>query len=140
MRRGFTLIECIVATFILAIGFVAVASLYPMAYRGATVSANHVAAMEIASGLLAHIRSSPYGNPVGSPFIDPESLTVVIEDAPTVVTFKKSITFARGGTHADLSANADVATVTVTWTEGTGPASEGISKRVTLTGGVCREP
>lgn len=139
-RRGFTLIECIIATFLLAVGFVAVASLYPMAYRGASVNANHVAGLEVASAVLSHIRSSAYGSPPAGQYLGDETLQMVVENDVVNVTYKKSVKFARGGTHADVNANADVAIVTVTWVEGTGPASEGITKSVVVTGGVCREP
>lgn len=139
-RRGFSLIECVVATFVLAVGFVAVASIYPMAHRGASVNANHVAAMQIASGVLAHIRSAPYGSTVSETCLSPETLVMVIEGTPGAVTFSKEVTFQRGGSTADTNAVADVASVTVTWTEGTKASSEGIRKSITVTGGVFREP
>lgn len=140
LRGGFSLIECIIATFVLAVGFVAVASMYPTAYRGATLNANHVAALEIANGVLNRIRSTPYGTTLAPDILAPESLNTMIENVDAPVTFTKTVKFARGGATAYKFAVSDVATVTVSWNEGTGPGSAGRAKSISVVGGVSCEP
>jgi len=139
-RRGFSLIECIIATFVLAVGFVAVASMYPSAYRGATLNANHVAALEMAGEVLARVRATPYGSPLAPDVLAPETLNMMIENVDAPITFTKTVTFARGGATANKLAVSDVATVTVTWTEGTAVGSAGVQKQLVVVGGVSSEP
>lgn len=155
-RRGFTLIECIIATFILAIGFMAVASTYPLSYRSAAVSTNHVLAMQVASGMLETVRDNPYGT---TPSLQPVTLSMVVgasgstgatvpvvttsaspSATPSTVTFYPSVKFARGGSVPNPNAMSDVCTVTVTWNEPTGRGASLLQKSVSVTGGITREP
>lgn len=140
-RRGLTLIECILATFIVAVGFVAVASVYPLAFRGATLDANHVAAMQLASSTLSQIRALPYGaTPAPGGTLSPVTRQTSNEDSTTQVTFNRTVTFERGGAAASAQTAGDVARVTVTWIEGTGASGEATQKSVSVTGGVSRVP
>lgn len=139
-KRGLTLIECIIATFVLAVGFLAVASVYPLAYRGAVLDATHVAALQVASGTLAEVRTLPYGAPVPATMIDPLPIDGISEGVRTTTTFTREVHFTRGGTTADPGALSDVASVTVRWDEGTLAGGGAVHKSVTVTGGVCRVP
>ncbi len=120
-------------------GFMAVASVFPMAYRGSTLSANHVAAMQVAEGVLDRLQATPYGLAIPVSVVAPVTVRTTVEDAENDTTFTPSVTFARGGATADPNAQSDVATVTVTWREGTGARGAGVTKSVVVDGGVCRD-
>lgn len=138
--RGLTLIECIIATFILAVGFLAVASVYPLAYRGAVLDATHVAALQVASATLAEVRTLPYGTPVPASMTDPLPVDGISEGVRTTTVFTREVHFARGGTGANPGALSDVASVTVRWDEGTWAGGGAVHKFLTISGGVCRVP
>ena len=139
-QRGLTLIECIIATFLVAVGFLAVASVYPLAYRGAVLDATHVAALQVAGATLADVRGLPYGTPLPASVTAPLQVDGITDGVPTPVTFVREVRFARGGAIANPNALSDVAAVTVSWEEGTAAGSAGRTKSVTVTGGVTRVP
>lgn len=138
--RGFTLIECIIGVFVVAVGFLAVASMYPTAYRGATLDLNHTMALQLASATLANVRAVPYGTAIPATALTPLNKEATNESSQTYVTMTRTVTFVRGGATADANAISDVAVVTVTWTEGTGAGSAGVQKQIVLRGGVTRVP
>lgn len=138
--RGLTLIECIIATFLLAVGFVAVASVFPLAYRGAVLDANHVTALQCASEVLAGVRNTPYGSVPPARVTQPMTVSTIVEGVARKTDFLPIVTFARGGQSAQIQAACDVAIVTVRWTEGTGGSTPAVDKSVEVRGGVFRAP
>ena len=139
--RGFTIIECVLATFVLLSGFLAVMSVYPLSQRSASLSHNRTIALRVARNVLEAIRAHPYGDALASDVLADETYSEMVESAPTSVTFKKSVQYSTGGCVGSSSSTYDVVTVTVQWREGTGVGSAGQDKSVKVTGGVePREP
>lgn len=139
-RRGFTIIECVIATFVLLSGFLAVMSVYPLSQRGATLSHNRTLALRVARNVLESVRAHPYGDPLASAVLADETYVEMVENAPSSVTFKKTIQYSTGGSIGSSTSTYDVVTVTVQWREGTGVGSAGQDKSVKVTGGIAREP
>lgn len=150
-RRGFTVLECVIATFILLAGFLAVMSVYPLSQRASTTSQNHTQAIRVARNVLEVIRAHPYGEPLSSDVLADETYQGLIETDPgdasgkhaiTTVTFRKSVTYANGSCVGAVAGSTtyDVATVTVRWREGTAGGSAGVDKSVKVTGGILRAP
>ncbi|MBM3461305.1 MAG: hypothetical protein FJX76_04310 [Armatimonadetes bacterium] len=128
--RGFTILECVMATFLLTLGFFALAATYPTSNRRAHLSRNHTRAVRLAQDALAQARATQFGNPV---VIADQSFIDTIGGIKIFRVFNTRVKFSGGTAAADVSRSGDLATVTVTW-------SEGDTKSVSITGGVARDP
>ena len=144
-RRGFNITEVIVALFILAIGFIAVARNAPVSQKGATVDKNRLTALRIARNIIDQVRSAPFGNPTNSaPFGLATStlegpVTLVgdsIEGNPVGFEFAVEKVFV----DCKSSQNHGSVSVTVAWHQGVGQTNSAGNNSLTLTGGLTREP
>jgi prepilin-type N-terminal cleavage/methylation domain-containing protein len=133
-RRGFTIIEIIMAVAIILVGVIAVARINPLAYRSSTLTKDHLTALRIARNVIERVRARPFGADVtdlqGPVTVKGEA----VEDNPVSQVYQVATV------QTALGATSGTVDVTVTWTEGTGTGSAGTAKSLTLTGGLCREP
>ena len=134
MRRAFSIIEVILAAFVLLTGFIAIAAVFPTSYRESSLNQNRVQAVQLARNVLDGIRarysrSIPQQLLVPAPqnFVDPPppqnavvKQTVVVEGIPTTTEFYETVTFASGRTSQVPTKPTDTATVTITWFEAGG--------------------
>ncbi|HEY3998656.1 MAG TPA: type II secretion system protein [Candidatus Xenobia bacterium] len=131
-RRAFTLIECIIACFVVMCAFLCVASIIPVASHQAGADKNRLTALRVAQNVMSEVRSRPFGSSLGSlegPVkIDGE----VVEGHPV-----ETEVFTVAHVTPTIPSGADYGTVavTVTWLEGLKAP-----KSLTLTGGITREP
>lgn len=139
-RRGFTLLECVIATFVVMAGFLAVVSVFSMGRRAAAADRNHALGLQVAANVLARIRAHPYGSPLAPGVLGDVTVRDEVEGVPVDVTFAVSATFASGGCVGMSQQGTDVATVTVRWRDGTGAGGAGRTREVSLAGGVTDEP
>jgi hypothetical protein len=133
-----TIVECLVAILVLVMGFLAVASCYPLSYREATFDKNRIEALSLAHDILNQVRSIPYGQQMSSKLTTPVSQTDIIEGRTQKVVFYPSIAFLRGSDHSreDTSHSTDICVVTVQWQEsGYGAPGNGGSPMPTSGGG-----
>jgi prepilin-type N-terminal cleavage/methylation domain-containing protein len=141
-RRGFTLIECLLAVAVVLVGFFAVAQINPMSYRASAVTKNHLVALQFGQNVVNIIQSRAYGTAVTDLVNSTYQMNgEQVEGATVTQKFTvQSIQFAAGGATADATKVSDNVTVTIAWTEGTGPGSTPIDKTVQVTSAVTREP
>ncbi len=135
-RPGFTLIECVIATFIVMLAVITVVSALPMAYRGASADKQRLTALRVAQDVIAQVQARPFG-------ADPSSLKGTVQpEGETVEGNALDSRYTIDTVAVDIPAGSDHGTVTVTirWDEGSGVGSSRMSKALTLTGGVTREP
>lgn len=137
--RGFTLLECCVATIILLSGFLTVLSMYGMSHRGASLDRNHLYALSVARGVLEEIRAHPYGTSLDPAVLADVHLQGTVEGEPIDVVFHKAVRFATQAAIGLSSSDTDVATVTVTWRD-TRSGGGGRTAAVQVSGGVSDEP
>ncbi|HEY4001330.1 MAG TPA: hypothetical protein VGO93_20830 [Candidatus Xenobia bacterium] len=146
---GFTVIECIVASTVIVLGFLAVASVFPASMRGAAADLNHTTAVRLAQNTLDAIRSHPFGTPLPANLLyttaNPFLASKVVEgSAGQATAFTTEVAFQNG--FADGSkpnpddSNFDVAVVTVQWSEGTGRGAHPLDKMFVLERGISRVP
>lgn len=136
-RRGFTILECVLAAGLVLIGFLAIAKINPMSYRGATLSREHLTAIRIARNVIEQVRSRPFGSDVSDLKGPQEMKGELVEGNAFTQPFKVE---SVNTTIALPTSTCGTVSVTVSWREGTATGSAGIDKKVTLTGGLSREP
>ncbi|HEY4002703.1 MAG TPA: hypothetical protein VGO93_27765 [Candidatus Xenobia bacterium] len=142
MRRGFTIIECVIAAFVLICGFMAVASVFPQANRQAVMTRDHQAAVALARSVLDALAGN-YLEPPSSIYhgalLQPYTVTEMVEGVPVTTTFTPHLAFASGRlVNQPAQSSTDLASVTVTWVDATSKTRT--PKFVTMEGGVGVEP
>lgn len=137
-RSGFSLVEAFVAMALVALGLLMLLTVFLMALRHATETRDHALALVLAENLRERIEDHPFGleRPAhwGSES-DPreQEYVVVVEGRQVVTRFSWSIDAApaeKGGNGSFFGKDDeiyDVLAIRVSWTDGTGPASEGQS-------------
>lgn len=140
MKKGMTLIECIIAVFLIAVAFTALAAVYPAVYRKSTQQENRFVAIAVAEGIIESVRALPYGSPIPVTLMKDQTFTRVIEgERKSAVFHIKSISFLpSAGDAPDPSSLASTVTVTVEWSEGTGASSGEATRSITLNGSLTR--
>ncbi|MEW6279362.1 MAG: hypothetical protein AB1758_12105 [Candidatus Eremiobacterota bacterium] len=123
MRRGFTLVEAILAFFLLVVAFLVLFSIFSGGARHAVQSRNRTVAMVYAQSFLEEVRAHPYGQP------EPEAwkqarvypVAVYVEGRPQTMEFNQEVTY-RNESFVKSSVDQDVDEVTLrlTWREGLG--------------------
>ena len=106
-KRGFTLIEVLIAVILLAIGFLAIGALHVTSTRGGLFSSNLMQASYVAQDRLEFLKNLPFTDAqiqVGSSTKDSRPISGV------VFNWSDQITTAGG--------DARKITVTVTWNDG----------------------
>jgi Tfp pilus assembly protein PilV len=144
-RQAFSLIEAIVAVFVIVFGFLVILSIYSTSSRHATQSRNHITACILADNLLAEFRDHPYGAPAPAQWTAPKTFTNVIESefltgsggAITKVnriaktTFTTTITYSNGSfVGTSTSGNYDDVSFTISWSEGSGVGAARAQKQL----------
>ncbi|MEW6278382.1 MAG: hypothetical protein AB1758_07170 [Candidatus Eremiobacterota bacterium] len=121
MRRGLSLVELVLALFLVVLVLGAVASVLPGLYRQSARSQHRFQAVAAAQGILAAYRSLPYGAPVPAELKQPWTFRQRMEDvASTTEVRVRSIAFEPANPSGDgpaLEADFSRVTVTVEWEE-----------------------
>ena len=143
-KRAFTLIEVIVATFIVGMGFLAVVQLNPMGHRGGTVDKNRLIALRIARNVIDQARSMPFDTLAanvatleGPKYLNGEQIegkTVGLEFA-----VEKVLVTTTGPASPTPIGYGNI-TVTVVWHQGVGKSNAAGNNTLTMTGGLMRVP
>lgn len=151
---GFTIIEILIAMGLVLTGIFALVRINPASYRGAELSKNHLTALRLARSVIEEVQSRPFGASVN----DLKGQTLLARGLPTDPTSGERVesdaslpgsprTSEQGFVVSDVSVlgassatQTAVVNVSVAWTEGTGDHSTGVSKQLSLQGGLRREP
>jgi type II secretory pathway pseudopilin PulG len=132
-RRGFTLIESLIALSIVMFGFLVIMSVFVTGSRGATLNRNRMTAFVLADNLLEEFREHTYGAPEPKSWRQDQSVIAVIEGRRQDVTYHVNIDYANGSFigkgNGELS---DDVTLRLSWREGTAVGGAGIDKSLTV--------
>lgn len=119
-KKGFSLVEFMIAISILAIGLLAVAGLQSTAIRGNLLSKGTTSAILLAEKKMEEFKNTPFASLTNGTFQDPSNPLTDIGGSGG--RFNRSWTIS---TYSG-SANMKQITITITWTEG------GLSKSTSL--------
>jgi len=135
---GMTLLECIIAVFLITMAFASILSVYPLLYRQSTQSRNKFIAVAVANGLLEAVRAYSYNAPLPPELKKPREYEQVIEGVRTKVVYTvKSIDFEPSnpsGKGPDPKSYTCRVKVVIEWEEGTGASSSMKRETFTATG------
>lgn len=135
-KKGFSIVEALIAIAIITFGFLVVVSLISANLRSTAGGRNRIFAAMVSSSMMERIRAHRYGDPIPQswndlgPYSPPaqpnnptwpyrDTLTYLIEgnSYPTTVYFYKTVTAQNGSFFGTTSGNCDVITVTIRWKE-----------------------
>jgi len=140
--HGLTLIEIMIAIFLVTVVFATVIAVYPALYRHATMSKNRFLAASVADNIIETIRAVPWGAPVPAYVRQDKKLEQLVEGEKQEVTFKvKEINFEPSnstGNGPKPDNYVCLVTVTLEWVEGVGSASQAKTKTLTSQGTITR--
>lgn len=139
MKRGFTIIELIVACFIIVMGILAVSRLMSLGHRGGTVSKDRMLAIRLARNVIDKVRSMPFGADPSSLRGPVPMLGESVEGKAVGLEFNvDNVTVAvpSGSTPVGFG----TITVTVSWHQGVGQTNSAGNNSLTMTGGLSRDP
>ncbi len=141
-RAGLSLVEIVIALFLVAAALAAVLSVVPGLQRRAAQEQDRHLAGTVARGIVEALRTVPYGATVPPHLLAPQRFDSVVEGVATRVVIEvKEIRFepaAPGRLAADPAAAASRVRVVVTWAEGTGASSTRAVKELAAWGVVVR--
>ncbi len=143
VKNGISLLELMIAVFLLTTVFAALVSTYPLVFRYAAMSKNRSLAAASGKNIIETIQAVPWGSPVTS-FIKKEQIfKQVIEGKPQVVKLEvKKIEFNpsnAGGDGPDPLSYVSKVTVVLEWKEGTGGASGEMKRSITVEGTIAKD-
>ncbi|MCD4782779.1 MAG: prepilin-type N-terminal cleavage/methylation domain-containing protein [Candidatus Eremiobacteraeota bacterium] len=128
-NKGFTIIEVIIAIFIISCGLMALFSTFSLSIRHATQSRNKVCVDVIADSMLEGVRAHRYGEPKPPSWEKPRMVLTVIQGKISQTTFHIKVK-CKNQSFIDEKINKDYdyVTIEITWSEGTGVGSRGIKR------------
>jgi hypothetical protein len=152
-KRGFSLLEAMIAIFVVTAGMMVLASVFGIGLRHATQTRDRALAIVLAENLIEHVRSQPYGvseRPVEWGRDKPNEwsvheMMVIVEGRKVETKFEHCIEVAekeRGGNGSFFGEGedfTDVLKIQVRWREGTGVGSKGEDKLLIIYTTVWRE-
>jgi prepilin-type N-terminal cleavage/methylation domain-containing protein len=133
-RNGLTLIEMMIALFLVAIAFSALVAVFPAVYRHSAQSRNRFLAQQAGRNVIETLRAVPWGKPAPAFARQDHVFDQVVEGERHFLRFKvKEIKFEPAnatGDGPDPRSPVSQVRVTLEWREGTGSSSA--SRRQTL--------
>lgn len=122
MRQGITLMETILAFFIMAVAFVVLFAVFSGGYRAAVQSRNRTVAILYAQSLLEEVRAHPYGQPAPPSWTAPVAhpVDVIVEGRKQHYEFAQQVSYANSSFIGLSDQDADEVTITLKWREGVG--------------------
>lgn len=136
--KGISLLEIIIAMFLVAIAFATLAAIFPLAYRHASMSKNRILATSTARNVIETLRAVPWGRATPDFVKQDQGYMMVIDGKRQPVVFEvKEIKFDPAnstGNGPDPESTVCEVYVTVEWKEGTGPSSQMVTKELTYSG------
>jgi hypothetical protein len=143
--RGFTIIEVVVTCAVLVVGLMVMASTFTMNFRHATQSRDDLLAHLVMENLVEEVLAQPYGAPAPASWTAGKVVfPIVVEGRRQVTEFTRNVKvdpkLGNGSFFGGGSANTDVLSLEVTWTEASGPGPSAQAKSFSVQLTVVREP
>ena len=122
MRRGFSLVEIIVALGLVMFGFFTFFSVFSTGSHHAIQTRNRAVANLMAQSYLEEFKAHSYGDPAPAAWSEEEDrpLRLVVRGREVQFKFHKEITYQNGSFVGESDENNDVVRITITWREGVG--------------------
>jgi prepilin-type N-terminal cleavage/methylation domain-containing protein len=122
MRRGFSLIELILALGLILVGFFTFFSVFSTGSHHAIQTRNRAVANLLAQSYLEEFKAHTYGDPAPSLWSEEEDrpLRLVVRGREVQFKFHKEITYKNGSFVGDSDENHDVVKILITWREAVG--------------------
>ena len=128
MRRGYTIIEVLVAVVIAAMSFFVFMTVFRNSYSHAAHTRNRAIATTLAKSLIEEIEAHPYGAPQpqrwGSLNDVPVTATIWIQGQPVETTLHKKFSYKNrsfiGNSTRSVQEDTDVVTLDISWHENGG--------------------
>src|SRR5687768_13475476 len=120
-RRGFSIMEIILALAVVAVAFMVVLSLFSSSARHAVQTRNRTMAMLLAQSLMEEVQGHTYGTaaPKAWPLDAPqtEAQTVYVDGRPQEMIFTRKMELENGSLVGKSAENFDRATIIIAWQE-----------------------
>lgn len=123
IQRGFTLVEAILAFFLMTIAFLVLWSIFTGGARHAMQSRNRTVAMLYAQSWLEEVEAHPWGQPKPKSWNDGvvTPVAVYVEGRPQQMNFTQKVEFTTGAfVDKTREEDHDELKLTLTWSEGIG--------------------
>jgi prepilin-type N-terminal cleavage/methylation domain-containing protein len=130
MRRGFTIIEIIVALGLMLVGFFTFFSVFSTGSHHAIQTRNRAVANLMAQSYLEEFKAHTYGDPAPLLWSEEEDkpLRLVVRGREIQFKFHKEITFQNRSFVGESNENHDVVKIVITWRELVGDSqTEGLN-------------
>ena len=119
MRRGFSLVEIIIALALLVFGIMTFLSVFSSSARQATQSRNRTVATIHAENLLEEVQAHPYGEPAPKTW-DEETVQPIelwLSGREQRVVIAQKFEFENGSFVGTANGDQDLVTITLSWKE-----------------------
>jgi len=119
-KSGFAIAEALVALVVGLLSFWAFMQVFDNSYRHSAESRNHALATVVAQNLLAEVSSHPYGAPAPAswdPAVEEKPVRIWVQNRPVDTRFKKTFAYHNQSFIGNSTADSDVVTIVVSWTE-----------------------
>lgn len=140
IRRGFSLVEILMAAVVISVVFIAFMSVFRSSYQYASTTRNRAIGIVLGRSLLEEVEAHPYGSPAPRNWASGQDVParIWIEGRPISILFHKKITFANASFVGKGKKNEqyDVVSILLSWKDSTGPRqtnSAGDNQQMRLT-------
>lgn len=122
MKRGFSVVEIIIALVLMVLGFFTFFSVFSSSARQSAQSRMRTLASRVAINYLEEFEAHPYGEPPPKNWLEETDTPAVlfIKGRQQQMILHKKIEFENGSFIGKSTENNDVATITLTWRENVG--------------------
>lgn len=123
-QRGFSVMEIVISLAVTLVVLVSLLTVFSSSNKVAVASRNRSVAILLAQGLMDDIETHTYGHPRPQAWpATPEEtapVRVFVGNREQAMIFQKSVTFENGSFVGEGTGQHDLATITITWSEGIG--------------------
>lgn len=122
MRRGFSIVEIIVALGLVLLGFFTFFSVFSTGSHHAIQTRNRAVANLLAQSYLEEFKAHTYGDPAPESWTQEEDrpLRLVVRGREVQFKFHKKITYENGSFVGESDENQDKVKIVITWREAVG--------------------
>ncbi|MGE0491547.1 MAG: hypothetical protein AB7S38_20215 [Vulcanimicrobiota bacterium] len=122
MRRGFSVVEIVIALILMTLGFFTFFSVFSSSARQSAQSRMRTLAARVAINYLEEFEAHPYGEPAPKNWSEETDTPAVlfIKGRQQQMILHKKIEFQNGSFIGNAADNNDIVTLTLTWRENVG--------------------
>jgi Tfp pilus assembly protein PilV len=133
-RKGFSLIELIIACGLIAFGLIVFFSVFSTSTKHSNQTRNSTVAHLLATNMIEEFEAHTYGAPEPLNWTSEVDLPaeIWIQGKKQQMIFHKTIEYANGSFVGKTQDNSDLVTVTITWREAAGESKQGDNKELQI--------